>query len=63
MSPSQGDTLTTGDATHRRRVPPQANRRERIEAAVVAGGRVCTPHEVWIAVDPREIVRVLIIGP
>ena len=29
------------------------HRRERIEAAVVAGGkRVSGPHEAWIAADP-----------
>jgi hypothetical protein len=29
------------------------NRRERIEAAVIAGGRHATgPHEVWMAADP-----------
>jgi hypothetical protein len=40
------------------------NRRERIEAAVVAGGRhVRKPHEAWIAVDPRRTVRVLMTGP
>jgi hypothetical protein len=39
-------------------------RRERIEAAVIAGGkRVRAPHEAWIAVDPRGIVRVLMTGP
>ena len=40
------------------------HRRERIEAAVVAGGKqVRGPHEAWIAVDPRGIVRVLMTGP
>jgi hypothetical protein len=40
------------------------HRRERIEAAVVAGGRnVRAPHEAWIAVDPRGMVRVVITGP
>jgi hypothetical protein len=30
-----------------------SNRRERIEAAVIAGGRHTTgPHEAWIAADP-----------
>ena len=40
------------------------HRRERIEAAVVAGGKhVRGPHEAWIAMDPRGTVRVLITGP
>ena len=41
------------------------NRRERIEAAVVAGGRqACGPHEAWIAADPfKGGFRVLITGP
>ena len=41
------------------------NRRERIEAAVVAGGRhVNGPHEAWIAADPfNGGFRVLITGP
>ena len=40
------------------------SRRERIEAAVVAGGKHARgPHEGWIAVDPRGTVRVLITGP
>jgi hypothetical protein len=41
------------------------NRRERIEAAVVAGGRHATgPHEAWIAADPfNGGFRVLITGP
>ena len=41
------------------------NRRERIEAAVVAGGRYARgPHEAWIAADPFEGgFRVLITGP
>jgi hypothetical protein len=41
------------------------NRRERIEAAVVAGGRQATgPHEAWIAADPfNGGFRVLITGP
>jgi hypothetical protein len=39
------------------------NRRERIEAAVVAGGKHARgPHEGWIAVDPRGMVRVLVTG-
>jgi hypothetical protein len=40
------------------------HRRERIEAAVVAGGRQTTaPHEVWIAADPfKGGFRVLITG-
>ena len=42
-----------------------ANRRERIEAAVVAAGRQLTaPHEAWIAADPfRGGFKVLITGP
>jgi hypothetical protein len=42
-----------------------ATRRERIEAAVEAGGkRVAEPYEGWIAADPfRGGVRVLITGP
>ena len=41
------------------------NRRERIEAAVVAGGRHASgPHEAWIAVDRfNGGLRVLITGP
>ena len=41
------------------------HRRERIEAAVVAGGRHASgPHEAWIAADPfRGGSRVLITGP
>ena len=41
------------------------NRRERIEAAVVAGGRHITgPHEAWIAADPfNGGFRVLITRP
>jgi hypothetical protein len=36
-------------------------RRERIEAAVVAGGKHARgPHEGWIQVDPRGLVRVLV---
>jgi hypothetical protein len=31
---------------------------------VVAGGKSTSkPHEAWIAVDPRGIVRVLMTGP
>ena len=42
-----------------------ASRRERIEAAVVAGGRHARgPHEAWIAADPfKGGFRVLITGP
>ena len=41
------------------------DRRERIEAAVVAGGRHARgPHEAWIAADPFQGgFRVLITGP
>ena len=41
------------------------NRRERIEAAVIAGGRHAScPHEAWIAADPfNGGFRVLITGP
>jgi len=41
------------------------NRRERIEAAVGAGGKhVIGPHEAWIAADPfRDGFKVLITGP
>jgi hypothetical protein len=41
------------------------NRRERIEAAVIAGGKhIRGPHEAWIAVDPfNGGTRVLITGP
>jgi hypothetical protein len=41
-----------------------SNRRERIEAAVVAGGKHATgPHEGWIADDPfNGGFRVLITG-
>ncbi len=41
------------------------NRRELIEAAVVAGGRHARePHEAWIAADPfNGGFRVLITGP
>jgi hypothetical protein len=40
-------------------------RRERIQVAVVAGGRHATgPHEAWIAADPfNGGFRVLITGP
>ena len=40
-------------------------RRERIEAAVIAGGKhAAGPHEAWIAADPiRGGVKVLITGP
>jgi len=42
-----------------------ALRRERIEAAVVAGGQhLSDPYEGWIATDPlRGDVRVIITGP
>jgi hypothetical protein len=42
-----------------------ATRRERIEAAVVTGGRHARgPHEAWIAADPfKGGFRVLITGP
>ena len=42
-----------------------ATRRERIQAAVEAGGRhVKEPYEGWIAADPfRGGVRVVITGP
>jgi hypothetical protein len=42
-----------------------ANRRERIEAAVVAGGTDASgPHEAWIAADPfNGGFRLLITGP
>ncbi len=41
------------------------NRRERIEAAVVGGGKQARgPHEAWIAADPfKGGFRVLITGP
>jgi hypothetical protein len=41
------------------------SRRERIEAAVVAGGRHASgPHEAWIAADPfKRGFRILITGP
>ena len=41
------------------------NRRERIEAAVVAGGKqVSGPHEAWLAADPfKGGYKVLITGP
>ena len=42
-----------------------ALRRERIEAAVVAGGRNASgPYEAWIAIDPLGgNVRVTVTGP
>ena len=42
-----------------------ATRRERIQAAVEAGGKnVAGPHEAWIAADPfRGGFKVLITGP
>jgi hypothetical protein len=42
-----------------------ASRRERTEAAVVAGGRHASgPHEAWISADPfNGRFRVLITGP
>jgi hypothetical protein len=42
-----------------------ATRRERIEAAVTAGGKqIPGPHEAWIGVDGfRGGVRVIITGP
>jgi hypothetical protein len=42
-----------------------ATRRERVQAAVEAGGKhVSTPHEAWIAADPfRGGFKVLITGP
>jgi hypothetical protein len=41
------------------------NRRERIQAAVVAGGRnAIGPHEAWIVADPfRDGFRVFTNGP
>jgi hypothetical protein len=41
------------------------NRRERIEAAVIAGGKhIISPYEAWIAADPfRGGFKVLITGP
>jgi hypothetical protein len=41
-----------------------ANRRERIEAAVMAGGKTTSkPYEGWIVADPfRKMIRVLITG-
>ena len=41
------------------------HRRERIEAAVIAGGKhTSSPHEAWIAADPfRGGFKVLITGP
>jgi hypothetical protein len=42
-----------------------SHRRERIEAAVVAGGKhTKAPHEAWIAADPfKGGFRVLMTGP
>jgi hypothetical protein len=42
-----------------------ATRRQRIEAAVVAGGKhITAPYEAWIASEPfRGGVRVLLTGP
>jgi hypothetical protein len=42
-----------------------ATKRERIEAAVTAGGRhLNAPYEAWIAADPfRGDVRVIVTGP
>ena len=42
-----------------------ANRRERIEAAVIAGGKHARgPHEAWIVADPfNGGFRVLVTGP
>jgi hypothetical protein len=42
-----------------------ATRRERIQAAVEAGGKhVAGPHEAWISADPfRGGFKVLITGP
>jgi hypothetical protein len=42
-----------------------AHRRERLEAAIVAGGKhVSGPHEAWIVADPfRGVFRVIITGP
>jgi hypothetical protein len=42
-----------------------SSRRERIEAAVVAGGRHASgPHEAWIAADPFSGgFRILTTGP
>jgi hypothetical protein len=40
-----------------------SHRRERIEAAVLAGGKWMEgPHEAWIAADPFKGFRVLITG-
>ena len=42
-----------------------ATERERIEAAIVAGGKqAAEPHEAWIVADPNGGgVRVLLTGP
>jgi hypothetical protein len=42
-----------------------SHRRERIEAAVVAGGKhLAEPHEAWVTADPfRGGFKVLITGP
>lgn len=41
-----------------------ATPRERIEAAVEAGGkRITAPHEAWITTDQQGKVRVVITGP
>jgi len=41
-----------------------ATRRERIEAAVVAGGRAVTgPYEAWLSAAPAGRVKVLLTGP
>jgi hypothetical protein len=41
-----------------------ATRRERIQAAVEAGGKhVAGPHEAWISADPFRGFKVLITGP
>ena len=42
-----------------------SHRRERIEAAVVAGGRHTTgPHEAWITADPfRGGYKIVVTGP
>ena len=39
------------------------HRRERIESAVVAGGRhVLAPHEAWIVLDPRGVCAYLLLS-
>jgi len=41
-----------------------ATRRERMEAAVVAGGRAVTgPYEAWLSAAPGGRVKVLLTGP